>query len=212
MRLLIRNLADEIKIMKKMFVILSALAFAASAFAAEVGKPAPDFTGTDINGKTIHLSDYKGKIVVIESYNSDCPYCHNQYKTGAMQKLQKDLTAKGVVWLLVNSVNPKNFSHRTPAQALKEMAEEKMDVTAWIDDSSGKIGHLYGMETTPDMYVINKKGILVYDGAIDNKPDPFHNPLNANNYVRDAVNDLLAGKPIEVSQTKPYGCAVKYAD
>jgi peroxiredoxin len=198
--------------MKKALVLLTALTFAAAALAVEIGKPAPDFTGTDINGKTIKLPDYKGKIVVIESYNSDCPYCHNQYKTGAMQALQQDLATNGVVWLLVNSVNPKNFSHRTPEQALKEMAAEKMDVTAWIDDSSGAMGHLFGMETTPDMYVINKDGILVYDGAIDNQPDPFHNPLTANNYVRDAVNDLLAGKPIEVSQTKPYGCSVKYAD
>ncbi len=142
----------------------------------EIGKPAPDFTGTDINGKTVKLSDYKGKIVVIESYNSDCPFCHNQYKTGAMQALQKDLAAKGVVWLLVNSVNPKNFSHRTPEQAQKEMAAEKMDVTAWIDDSSGAIGHLYDMKTTPHMFVIDKDGTLVYDGAIDNQPDPFHDP------------------------------------
>ena len=97
-----------------MFTVLT---LASAALAVEIGKPAPDFTGTDINGKTIKLSDYKGKIVVIESYNSDCPFCHNQYKTGAMQELQSELAAKGVVWLLVNSVNPKNFSHRTPEQA-----------------------------------------------------------------------------------------------
>ncbi|MDE3066182.1 MAG: redoxin domain-containing protein [Verrucomicrobiota bacterium] len=198
--------------MKKAVVLLSAMALAASTWAVEVGKPAPDFTGTDINGKTIHLSDYKDKIVVIESYNQDCPYCHNQYKTGAMQALQRDLRAKGVVWLLVDSVNPKNMSYRTPEQARKEMAAEKMDVTAWIDDSSGQIGRLYDMKTTPDMYVINQEGILVYHGAIDNKPDPFHNPRSADNYVRDAVNALLAGKPIQVSETKPYGCSVKYAD
>src|SRR5271156_2227259 len=112
--------------MKKALVLLSALALAATAFAVEVGKPAPDFTATDINGKTIHLSDYKGKIVVIESYNSDCPYCHNQYATGATQDLQKELAAKGVVWLMVNSVNPHNMSHRTDAQAQQEMANEKM--------------------------------------------------------------------------------------
>jgi len=198
--------------MKTTFALLAALTLAASAFAVEVGKPAPDFTGTDINGKTVKLSDYKGKIVVIESYNSDCPYCNNQYKTDAMQDLQKDLTAKGVVWLLVNSVNPKNFSHRTPEQAKAEMADKKIVANAWIDDSAGTIGHLYGMETTPHMFVIAKDGTLVYDGAIDNQPDPFHNPRTANNYVRDAVNDLLAGKPIEVSQSKPYGCAVHYAD
>jgi peroxiredoxin len=198
--------------MKKASILLTIMALAASAFAVEIGKPAPNFTATDINGQTVHLSDYAGKIVVIESYNSDCPYCHNQYKTGAMQDLQKGLAAKGVVWLLVNSVNPKNFSHRTDAQAKAEMASENMDVAAWIDDSSGKVGHLYGMETTPHMFVIDKSGTLVYDGAIDNQPDPFHDPKAAHNYVREAVDDLIAGKPIAVSQTKPYGCSVKYAD
>jgi peroxiredoxin len=192
--------------------LLTAAMLAAAAFAVEIGQPAPDFTGTDINGKTIKLSDYKGKIVVIESYNSDCPFCHNQYKTGAMQDLQKDLAAKGVVWLLVNSVNPKNFSHRTPEQARKEMAEEKMDVTAWIDDSSGAIGHLYEMKTTPHMFVIAKDGTLVYDGAIDNRPQPFGDPRTAKNYVSAAVDELLAGKPVTVAQTKPYGCGVHYAN
>ena len=198
--------------MKKTAVLLSIMSLAASAFAVEVGKPAPDFTGTDITGKTVHLSDYKGKIVVIESYNSDCPYCHNQYATGAMQDLQKNLASEGVVWLLVNSVNPKNMSHRSHEQATQEMASEKMDVTAWVDDSSGAIGHLYDMQTTPHMFVINKGGTLVYDGAIDNQPDPFHNPKTARNYVKEAIDDLNAGKPIAVSQTKPYGCSVKYAD
>src|SRR5271169_6753357 len=112
--------------MKKLFVSMAAMALAATAFAVEIGKPAPDFTGTDINGKTVRLSDYNGKIVVIESYNSDCPFCHNHYKTGAMQELQKDLAAKGVVWLMVDSVNTKNFSYRTPEQARKEWADEKI--------------------------------------------------------------------------------------
>ena len=199
-------------IMKTAFTLFAAMTLASAALAVEIGKPAPDFTATDINGKTIHLSDYKGKIVVIESYNSDCPYCHNQYKTGAMQAMQRDLAAKGVVWLLVNSVNPKNFSHRTPEQAKAEMAAEKMDVTAWIDDSSGAVGHLYDMKTTPDMYVINKDGILVYAGAIDNQPDPFHDPTKALNYVSQAIDSLLAGKAVAVTETKPYGCSVKYAD
>ena len=188
------------------------MTFATVAFAVETGKPAPDFTGTDINGKTVKLSDYAGKIVVIESYNSDCPFDANHYKTGAMQQLQKDMAAKGIVWLLVDSVNKKNFSYRTPDQARKEFADQKMTATAWIEDSSGAIGHLYGMETTPHMFVIDKTGTLVYDGAIDDKPDTDHDPKTARNYVREAVDDLLAGKPIEVSQTKPYGCAVHYAE
>jgi len=198
--------------MKKAFILLAALALTLAAQAVEIGKPAPDFTATDINGKTVKLSDYKGKIVVLESYNSDCPFCLNQYKTGAMQTLQRDLAAKGAVWLLVNSVNPKNFSHRTPEQARQEMAAEKMDVTAWIDDSSGAVGHLYDMKTTPHMFVIDKSGTLVYDGAIDNQPDPFHDPSTAQNYVSQAVVALLAGKPVTISETKPYGCSVKYAD
>jgi peroxiredoxin len=198
--------------MKKKLALFTALTLAVAVQALEIGKPAPDFTATDINGKTVKLGDYKGKIVVIESYNSDCPYCNNQYKTGAMQALQRDLAAKGVVWLLVNSVNPKNFSHRTPEQARAEMTAEKMAVTAWIDDSSGAVGHLYDMKTTPDMYVINKDGVLVYEGAIDNQPDPFHDPSKAQNYVSAAIDALLAGKSVTVSETKPYGCSVKYAD
>ena len=198
--------------MKKFFVLLTGMALAVNALAVEIGKAAPDFTATDINGKTVKLSDYKGKIVVLESYNSDCPFCNNHYKTGAMQGLQSDLAAKGVVWLIVNSVNPKHPSYRTPEQAKKEWTDKKIIATAWIDDSSGAVGHLYGMKTTPDMYVIDKNGVLVYDGAIDDQPDPSHDPSKARNYVREAVDDLLAGKPIEVSQTKPYGCGVKYAD
>ncbi len=210
-RLLLGTLSTELNvIMKRTLALLAALAFTASAFAVEIGQPAPDFTGTDINGKTVKLSDYKGKIVVLESYNSDCPYCHDQYKTGATQELQKQMADKGVVWLLINSVNPKNFSHRTPAQAQQEWSDLKIAATAWIDDSSGDIGRLYGMKTTPHVFVVNKAGTLVYQGAMDDQPDPFHDPKTARNYVREAVEDLIVGKPIEVSQTKSYGCAVHY--
>jgi peroxiredoxin len=198
--------------MKTTFALFAALTLASAALAVETGKPAPDFTGTDINGKTVKLSDYKGKIVVIESYNSDCPFCNNQYKTGAMQELQSDLASKGVVWLLVNSVNPNNSSHRTPDQAKQEIADKKIVATAWLDDSSGTVGHLYGMKTTPHMFVVDKTGTLVYDGAIDNKPDPMHDPRTARNYVREAMDALIAGKPVPVAQTKPYGCGVKYAN
>jgi peroxiredoxin len=198
--------------MKTTFALFTALTLASAAFAVEIGKPAPDFSATDINGKTVKFSDYKGKIVVIESYNSDCPFCNNQYTTGAMQELQSNLASKGVVWLIVNSVNPNNSSHRTPDQAKQEIADKKIIATAWIDDSSGAVGHLYSMKTTPDMYVIDKNGVLVYQGAIDDKPDPQHDPRTARNYVREAVDALLAGQPVPVAQTKPYGCGVKYAD
>lgn len=198
--------------MKKLFVLLTAMAFAATTFAVEIGKTASDFTATDINGKTVKLSDFKGKYVVIESYNSDCPFCKNHYATGAMQELQRNLTAKDVVWLIVDSVNPKNSSYRTPEQARKEWVDQKITATAWIDDSSGTVGHLYGMKTTPHMFVIAKDSTLAYDGAIDNRPQPFGDPRTAKNYVSAAVDELIAGKPVTVAETKPYGCGVHYAN
>ena len=196
--------------MKRAVAIVALAAFASAAFAVEIGKPAPDFAATNINGKSVKLSDYKGKIVILESYNQDCPYCHNHYHTGAMQELQRDMAAKGAVWLLVNSVNPKNSSHRTPEQARKEEKAEKMTITAWIDDTTGAVGKLYGMRTTPHMFVIDKDGTLVYDGAIDDRPSPEGDPRTAHNYVRDAVTKILAGEKVTVSETKPYGCSVKY--
>lgn len=180
-----------------------------AARAVEIGKPAPDFTGTDINGKTVKLSDYKGKIVVIESYNSDCPFCHNHYR-GAAQELQQKLTAKGVVWLLVNSVSPSNHSHRTAEQARLEWKELQIHATAWIDDSSGDIGHLYGMKTTPHVFVVGTDGNLAYNGAMDDRPQPFGDPRTAKNYVQAAVESLLAGQPVATPLTRPYGCAVHY--
>ena len=180
--------------------------------AAEVGKPAPDFTARDINGKTHRLSDYKGKIVVLEEYNLDCPFCHNHFKTGAMQELQGDFTAKGIIWLLINSVGAHNPGYRDPEKAKREWAEQKIKATAWIDDHSGEIGKKYGMRTTPHMFVIDKNGILAYQGAIDDRPSPEGDPRTARNYVREAVGKLLAGEKAEVTQTKPYGCGVKYGN
>ena len=199
--------------MKRAIALLAMIGLAGSVFAAaEIGKPAPDFSGTDINGKMIKLADYKGKIVVLESYNSDCPFCANHFRTGAMQELQKEMTGKGVIWLMVNSVGPHNGSHRTPEQARTEWAEKKLNATAWIDDTSGVIGHLYDMRTTPHLFVINATGALAYDGAIDDNPSPSGDPRKARNYVREAVQKLQAGEKVEVSQTKPYGCAVHYGN
>lgn len=197
--------------MKKTIAILATTLLATAAFAVQVGKPAPNFNGTDIHGKAVKLSDYKGKIVVLESFNPDCPFCQHQYRSGAVQELQKEFTNKGVVWLIVDSVNPKNPGHLTPAKAQKEWSKLHMNATDWIDDSSGIIGHLYDMQTTPHMFVINKDGTLVYDGAMDNNPRPFGDPRKARNYVRAALNDIMAGKPVAISETKPYGCGVKYA-
>ncbi len=197
--------------MKKLITSFTLIGLASAALAAaEIGKPAPEFTGTDITGKAIKLSDYKNKIVVLESYNSDCPFCANHFRTGAMQELQKEMTAKGVIWLMINSSNPRSSSYRTPEAAQKEWAAQKINATAWLDDSAGTIGKLYGMRTTPHMFVIDQSGTLAYAGAIDDRPSPGGDPRTARNYVREAVAKLQAGEKVSVTQTKPYGCAVKY--
>jgi peroxiredoxin len=179
---------------------------------AVVGKTAPDFTAKDIDGQSHKLSDYKGQIVVLEAYNLDCPFCANHFKSGAMQELQEWASSKGVVWLLVNSVNSKSGSYRDPAKAKKEFQKMKMKATAWIDDNSGAVGKAYGLKTTPHMVVIDKNGLVAYNGAIDDRPSPEGDPRTARNYVREAINKLMAGEPIAVAKTKPYGCAVKYAN
>src|SRR5436309_4948087 len=193
--------------MKRTVTLFAMVASITAAMAAaQVGQPAPDFTARDINGQTHKLSDYKGKIVVLEAYNLDCPFCHNHFKTGAMQELQGEITGKGVIWLLVNSAGRNSPSYRTPEAAKKEWATQKIKATAWIDDSSGELGKKYGMRTTPHMFVIDKSGILAYQGAIDDRPSPEGDPRTARNYVREAIQKLMAGQRIDVTQTKPYGC------
>lgn len=192
---------------------ISVLTGCVTAFAAaQVGKPAPDFTATDIKGKTHKLSDYKDKIVVLEAYNLDCPFCANHFKSGAMQELQQWAASKGVVWLLVNSAGKRSGSYRDAATAKKEWDELKIKAAAWIDDHDGKVGKLYGMKTTPHMIVIDPKGSVAYQGAIDDRPEPEGDPRKARNYVREAISKLAAGEKIEVVETRSYGCGVKYSN
>src|SRR5256885_10605997 len=141
--------------MKKIVPFLASTALGSALVLPEsvVRNPAPAFTAKDINGKTHKLSDYKSKIVVLEEYNLDCPFCANQFKSGAMQESQAYAASKGVVWLLVDSVNGKSDSYRVPAAAKKEFEAQKIKAAAWIDDSSGEIGKAYGLKTTPHMIV-----------------------------------------------------------
>jgi peroxiredoxin len=198
--------------MRRLSLLLAAAGLAWNAVAAEVGKPAPEFTARDIHGKTHKLSDFKGKVVVLEAYNLDCPFVLNHYKSGAMQDLQAELTAKGVVWLIINSTHAKSPSYRDAAKAAREWQDQKIKATAWLDDSTGELGKAYGMRTTPHMFVIAKDGTLAYSGAIDDRADTKGDPRKARNYVREAVAQLNASEKIEVAQTKPYGCGVKYAN
>jgi peroxiredoxin len=178
----------------------------------EIGKATPNFTLPDTNGKTHSLADFKGKYVVLEWYQPDCPFVGKQYRSGNMQALQKEYTAKGVVWLSIDSSAPGEQGNY-PADKLNEFAaKDGAARTALLLDPAGDVGKLYGAQTTPDMYVINPNGILVYKGAIDNKRSTdLADVKTATNYVKTALDAALAGKAVSTTSTRPYGCSVKYA-
>lgn len=188
------------------------VALSAPALAApKVGAPAPAFTAIDTNGKSHSLADYKGKTVVLEWHNVDCPFVKKHYNSGNMQALQKAATADGVAWLTVNSSAKGLQGHLTPQAANELLAAQKAAPTAYLLDTDGTVGRLYEAKTTPHMYVIDPKGTLVYMGAIDDKPTANPEDIKtANNYVTAALASLKANKPVENAATKPYGCAVKY--
>jgi peroxiredoxin len=178
----------------------------------QVGKEAPDFVLTDTNGKTHHLSDYKGKYVVLEWYQPDCPFVRKHYNSGNMQALQKEYVSKGVVWLSIDS-SAAGQEGNYPPDRLNQIATKTGSTrTALLLDADGKVGHLYGAKTTPDMYIINPQGILVYQGAIDDKPSTdLGDVRTARNYVKTALNAVMAGQSVATTSTRPYGCSVKYA-
>ena len=193
------------------FAAFALLTFALPAQAAEVGKPAPDFTGTDTHGNTHKLSDYKGKLVVLEWTNPGCPFVKKHYESNNMQGLQEKYTAKDVVWLSVNSSADGKQGNMTPEEANKLIEEQGIKSTAYLLDPEGEIGKLYDAKTTPHMFVVDKDGVLAYAGAIDSddsfKPEAI---AGATNYVAAALDALAEGKLVEVSNTKSYGCSVKY--
>ena len=180
---------------------------------AEIGKPAPAFTLPSCESKNVSLSDYKGKVVVLEWVNPSCPFVVKHYGTGNMQKLQADAAAKGVVWISICSSAPGKQGHAAPADALKKCTETKSAAAAYLIDESGETGHTYGAKRTPEMYVINADGILVYHGAIDDikSADPA-DVAKATNYVSAAIEETLAGKPVSKPETEAYGCSIKYAN
>ena len=184
---------------------------ASAATQAVVGQPAPDFTATNSKGETVKLSDYRGKNVVLEWTNHECPFVVKHYDSGNMQKLQKEATADDVVWLTILSSAPKKQGHVSGEEADKIAAEQGAQSTARILDPSGEIGQMYGAKTTPHMYVIDTDGTLAYAGAIDSDPSfRTEGIADATNYVMAALNDLEQGQAVQVASTKPYGCAVKY--
>lgn len=180
---------------------------------ALVGKKAPEFSLKDINGKTHKLADFKGKIIVLEWFNDGCPFVKKHYTSDNMQKLQREFTGRGVVWLSINSSAEGKQGAHTPEEYKKVLSEWKAAPTALLLDRDGHVGRLYGAKTTPDMYVINKEGVLVYEGAIDSKPSADAADIpGSKNYVKEALDELMQGKKVTVASEKSYGCSVKYAD
>ena len=183
-----------------------------AAHAVTVGQAAPDFNLTDVHGKAVALSDFKGKTVVLEWVNPGCPFVQKHYNTGNMQTLQKDATAKGVVWLSVNSTEKGHQDYMAPARLDARLNGEWKGASSYLlMDESGNVGQAYTAKTTPHMYVIDGAGKLVYAGGIDDKRSA--NPADvktAKNFVRAALNEMLAGKPVSIATATPYGCSIKY--
>ena len=199
--------------MRISFCILAAFLASGATFTSwaqpKPGQPAPDFTATDIQGKTHKLGDYSGKIVVLETFSLECPFSANHYKSGAMQALQGAVVNKGVIWLTVNSAPTSSPGYRKPDAAAKEFKSLAMKATAWIDDHSGDLARKYGFKTTPQIFVISQQGLLAYQGAIDDRPEITGYPRTARNFARAAIEALLASKPVATAETKPYGTAVR---
>lgn len=197
------------------FAASAALSFAVLAgqaiAAPKVGEPAPDFTAVDSKGKTVKLSDYKGKTVILEWTNDGCPFVVKHYGSGNMQALQKDTTGKGIVWLSVISSAPGEQGHVSGPEADKLTVSRKASPSAVVLDPEGKVGRLYDARTTPHMYVIKGDGTLAYNGAIDDKPTSEPADVKtAKNLVRNALDAIAAGKPVDPAVTRAYGCSVKY--
>ncbi|MFP4370173.1 MAG: thioredoxin family protein [Candidatus Kapaibacterium sp.] len=201
--------------MKKLAMIaLAAIAFISIkliAAEAEIGKEAPGFTLTDSKGNTHSLSDFKGKYVVLEWVNFDCPFVKKHYDTDNMQNLQHKYTYKDVVWLMINSSANGKQGNFSPDEINKRMKDLEVKATAYLIDESGKTGRLYGAKTTPHMFIIDPDGKLIYAGGIDDKASTDNADVKgATNYVDAALQDAMNGRTVSVKTAKPYGCSVKY--
>jgi cytochrome oxidase Cu insertion factor (SCO1/SenC/PrrC family) len=200
--------------MKRLLSLLAVLSAAVvTAIAApEVGKPAPDFTLTDIKGQSHSLSSFKGKTVVLEWVNPECPFVVKHYeKSGNMPKTQKAALADGVIWLQINSGHAGAQGDFAPDKVAAWMSKTGAASTAYFRDSDGKVGNLYKARTTPHMYIIDPQGVLRYAGAIDSiRSSNADDIAKATNYVTTALGELKAGKEVTNKSTTPYGCSVKY--
>jgi peroxiredoxin len=175
------------------------------------GQPASDFSLPDITGKPHKLSDLRGKYVVLEWFNSECPFVQKHYESGNMQALQREYTAKGVVWLAINSTSPSHSNFRDESRSAQIMRDWKMTPSALMLDKDGKVGQAYGARTTPHMFVIDPQGKVIYAGGIDDRPTFSASDIKgAKNFVASALDESMNGKSVSVATARPYGCSVKY--
>jgi peroxiredoxin len=197
--------------MKQLARLAAACVFSTGAFAnAPVGQAAPAFAVTDLAGKPVSLSDYKGKTVVLEWNNFGCPFVQKHYRSGNMQALQKKY-GNDVVWLAVNSTNKDSSDWTAAPKLTKQLQDFGAAPTRYLVDEPGTVGMAYGAKVTPHMYIIDPAGKVVYNGAIDDKRSTSLEDVKiAKNYVAAALDEIKAGKPVSVASTNPYGCTVKY--
>ena len=193
--------------------VLAVLIAFSAAWAARVGQSAPDFTATDTNGKVHKLSEYNGKFVVLEWSNRGCPYTQKHYSSGNMQRLQREWTGRGVIWLTVISSAPGKQGYVTASEENAYLKQVNAMPTAVLLDPTGTLGHLYDAKTTPHIFIISPQGTLIYNGAIDNHPTiDLADVKGAQNYVSAALDEATSGKPVSTPTSRPYGCSVKYPD
>jgi peroxiredoxin len=192
---------------------IAAIALASPLAAAQKnGAIAQDFKLTDVNGKTIQLSQFRGKTVVLELHNPGCPFVSKHYSSGNMQATQKAARQQGAVWLTINSGAKGKQGHMTGAEAKALIATQNIQSTHYLFDAKGLVGKAYGAKTTPHMYIIDSAGTLVYQGGIDDKPTANAADIkNARNHVLAALSEIKSGDKVSVAQARPYGCSVKYA-
>jgi peroxiredoxin len=181
---------------------------AAGLSRVNVGAPAPMFTAPGADGKPHSLSDYSGKLIVLEWTNPVCPFTAVKYKSGAMQTLQRYAAARKIVWISIDTAAPDKAGYLTPAAARTRIEQTHATVTAFLFDVSGKIARSYGAKTTPSFFVIDRNGKLAYEGAMDDQV--FADQARGREYMKSALDDLVAGRPVQYSETQPQGCAVEY--
>jgi thioredoxin-related protein len=196
--------------LSRLLLLVFLLTFSVSA--VKVGESAPDFQATDSNGQVHKLAQYRGKFVVLEWHNNGCPYTRKHYESGNMQRLQREWIGKGVVWFSMISSAPGQQGYVTAQQENDYLKKMKASPSAVLLDPEGNVGRLYSAKTTPHMFIINPEGVLLYDGAIDDKATTDRADIaTAKNYVSQALEEAMANKPVSIPTTRPYGCSVKYA-